>query len=88
MELKKIKIKSDDCCTFAHMSYSLSQQLKLDDTFKDVEIERILIKELNNLIIYLNGSVWYNAINQFHKDRKPYPYPAEHVKNIKEQYKL
>tara|TARA_Y100000590_G_scaffold355555_2_gene409405 strand:+ start:543 stop:806 length:264 start_codon:yes stop_codon:yes gene_type:complete len=87
VELKKIKVKNDDCCIWAKFGYSLSQQLKLDDTFKDVEIEHVIVRGLQSIRIYLNGIVWYDA-KSILRAGKPHTMPAEHVKNIKEQYKL
>ena len=86
--IKKILIKNDDCCVMAHLGHSLYQQLKLDNTFSGIDIKREIIKDMNNLQIYINDTLWFDEDRRLRTVGGRLPYAADHVNNIKKEFLL
>ena len=87
--MKMILIKSDSCWQLAHLSYSLYQQLKLDKTFKDINIKREVIDKWDNLQIIIDDELFFDE--QYRRDNERPLKPiyerlaAYHVHRIKEK---
>ena len=84
--VKKILIRSLNCCAPAHLSHSIYQQLKMDSDFNNIEI----VRETNEnwfLDIHIDDKLFYDEDDRINtgKPFKQVPLPADVVNLIRER---
>ena len=73
----------------ARLGHSLNQQLKLDGVFNNVSVKREIIKDFDNLQIYINDKLWFDEDKRLQsKNPGLLPYAANHIINMKKEFKI